>query len=271
MKRIVILGLVGLVLAAGGALLRWTVFLDIEQFRDDLGVKAATGAPAHFLSEQARRFHRGDGPCLRYIETDALAQEDLDRTADDAEAAGVAGDVMPLFALFLRWAQETDAPHHASDEAEEWLMSVRERVHGLDRLVLALNYGRVLSSLRAQQVSAALRVIGEAERKVTPPVREKLHALWLKHPVVLSVPGSIRLRPELKRRVTAAHMEHIAEAALKWRSAHGTLPDRLSDLHLASDELKDGWSRDIQYERTGAGARLVSEEGEHPRIERELR
>jgi hypothetical protein len=271
MKRIVILGLVGLVLAAGGALLRWTVFLDIEQFRDDLGVKAATGAPAHFLGEQARRFHRGDGPCLRYIESDAVSQEDLDRTADEAEAAGVAADVMPLFALFLRWAQEADAPHHASDEAEEWLTSVRERVHGLDRLVLALNFGRVLRSLRAEHEAAALRVIGEAERKVTPPLREKLHALWLKHPVLLSVPGSIRLRPELKRRVTAARMEHIAQAALKWRSAHGAWPDRLSDLRLAGDDLKDGWSRDIQYERKGDGARLVSEEGEHPRIERELR
>src|SRR5262245_59385137 len=77
MKRILIVAVVGLVLAAGGALLHWTVFLDIEQFRDDLGVKAATGAPAHYLAERARRTHRGEGPCLRYIGTEAISDEEI--------------------------------------------------------------------------------------------------------------------------------------------------------------------------------------------------
>ena len=264
-------GLVGLVLAAGGALLRFTVFLDVEQFREDLGWKAATSAPADFLFQMARRTHRGDGPCLRYIDREAITDEELDRTANDIEAAGVAAEVTPLFGLFLRFAQETDAPHHQSDESEEWLSATRERIGGLDRLVLALNSGRVLRAMRARDQAAMSRVVGDAERKVTPPVREKLHALWQRHPLALSVAGAIRLAPELKRRVTAAHMEHIAQAAQKWRALHGALPERLADLHVAGDDLKDGWSRDIQYERTGDGARLVSAEAGHPRIERELR
>jgi len=271
MKRILIWGTVGLVVAAGGALLRWTAFLDIEKFRDDLAWKAATGAPGDFYGEMARRTHRGEGPCLRYVDRGAIAEEELARTADDAEAASVADQVTPLFPLFLRWAEEKDAPHHQGDEAEELLSATREHVHGLDRLVLALNFGRVLRSTRMRDQAALSRLIGEAERKVSPPLREKLHGLWERHPLALSLGGAIRLAPELKRRVTAAHMEHIAAAALKWRAAHGTLPDRLDDLHLAGEDLKDGWSRDIQYERSGDGARLVSVEAGHPRIERELR
>jgi hypothetical protein len=267
MKRILLLALLALVLMAAGALLRWTVFLDIEQFRDDVGITAASSAPAHFLGEMAKQTHRGDGPCLRYIDPDTITQEELDRTANDAEAAGVAADVMPLFPLFLRWAQETDGPHHATDESEEWLLQARERIHGIDKLVLRLNFKRVLRSMRVREQAAVSHLVGDAERKATPPLREKLHALWLEHPVALSVPGAIRLDPELKQRVTTARMERIAAAASQWKAAHGRWPERLSDLALPTDDLKDGWSRDIQFD----GARLFSEEGRHPRIERELR
>jgi hypothetical protein len=271
MKRILVLFALGLVLAAAGALLRWTVFLDIEKFRDDLAWKAATGATGDFYAEMARRTHRGEGPCLRYVDRESILAEELARTADDAERSGVAAEVTPLFPLFLRWAQETDAPHHAADESEELLAATREHVHGLDRFLLALNFSRVLRSTRMRDQASMSRLVGEAERKVTPPLREQLHALWQRHPLALSIGGAIRLAPELKRRVTAAHMEHIAAAASKWRAAHGALPDRLEDLHLPGDDLKDGWYRDIRYERSGDGARLVSDEAGHPRIEHELR
>src|SRR5262245_43048592 len=98
-------------LAAIGALARLTLFLDIEKFREDLPM------PADLYGQMAQRTHRGDGPCLRYIAPGAVPAEEWTRTVADAEASGVAESLVPLWPLFLRWAEEADAPHHASDQA----------------------------------------------------------------------------------------------------------------------------------------------------------
>jgi hypothetical protein len=271
MKRILVLFALGLFLVGVGTLLRWTLFLDVERFRDHLGEKATASAPGDFFADLARRTHRGDGPCLRYVDRDAIPTGELARAADEAEAAGVLAEVPPLFPLFLRWAQETDAPHHSTDEAEELLLATSAHVHGIDRLVLALNFGRVLRSARMRNQTTLSRLVSEAEHKATVPLREKLHTLWQRHPLALSPAGVVRLVPELKRRVTVLHMGQIALAAAKWRAAHGVLPARLEDLPLAGDDLKDGWHREIRYERAADAARLVSEEAGHARIEQEVR
>src|SRR5215471_9154068 len=113
MKRILLFCAVFALLTVGGAILRWTVFLDVERFRDDIGAKAV--APEDFYREMARRFHRGDGTCLRYIDRASISDQELDQTVQEAETLGVSSQLKPLFPLFLRWAQEQDAPHHATD------------------------------------------------------------------------------------------------------------------------------------------------------------
>ena len=198
MKRILLFCVVFVLLAVGGALLRWTVFLDVERFRDDIGVKVASVAPADFYREMPRRFHRGDGPCLRYIDRAAISDQELDQTMQEADTFGVTAQLKSLFPLFLRWSQEADAPHHGTDEAEELLMATRERLGGLDRFVLALNYEKVLRSARMREAAAMSRLVGEAERNAEPATRGKLHLLWEHHPLVLSVAGMMRLGPRLK-------------------------------------------------------------------------
>ena len=198
MKRILLLCAVFALLGAVGAILRWTVFLDVERFRDDIGVKMASGAPADFYREMPRRFHRGDGPCLRYIDRAAISDEELDQTMQEADTLGLTSQLKSLFPLFLRWSQEADAPHHATDEAEELLVATRERLSGLDRFVLGLNYEKVLRSARMREAGAMSRLVGEAERVADPATRGKLHLLWEHHPLVLSVAGMLRLGPRLR-------------------------------------------------------------------------
>src|SRR5262249_12512910 len=169
-------------LAAVGALARLTLFMDIEKLREDLPM------PAELYDQMAQRTHRGDGPCLRYIPPNAVPAEEWTRTVADARASGVAESLPSLSPLFLRWAEETDAPHHATDQAAEMLAQAREHMHGIDRLVLALNYSRVLRSLRAREQAAKSRSVGEAERKASPDVRARLHALWERHRLALSGP-----------------------------------------------------------------------------------
>jgi hypothetical protein len=198
MKRILLFCAMFALLTVGGALLRWTVFLDVERFRDDIGAKAATVGSAEFYREMPRRFHRGDGPCLRYIDQSAISDEELDKTVSEADTLGVTSQLKPLFPLFLRWSQETDAPHHATDQAEELLLVTREHLGGLDRFVLALNYQKVLRAARMREAGAMSRLIGEAERNAEPATRGKLHLLWEHHPLALSVAGVFRLGPRLR-------------------------------------------------------------------------
>jgi len=48
-------------------------------------------------------------------------------------------------------------------------------------------------------------------------VRDRMHALWQRHPVTLSLAGATGLFAELKRRVTLARMDKIAAAATTLR------------------------------------------------------
>ena len=201
MKRILILCAIFVLLAAGGALLRWTVLLDVERFRDDIAVKVASVAAADFYREMPRRFHRGDGPCLRYVDRASISDQEIDQTLSEADTLGVTAQLRPLFPLFLRWAQEADAPHHATDQAEELLEATRGRLGAVDRFVLALNYGRVLRSARAQEAAAMSRLVGRAEREADPATHGKLHLLWEHHPLALTVAGMLRMSTRLEAEV----------------------------------------------------------------------
>jgi hypothetical protein len=275
MKRTLGFAALALVLLGAGLLLRWTVFLDLDRFRETVSAQAALVSSGDFYQEMARRTHRGDGPCLRYVDRAALGDEELGKAADEAEASGLAEQIAPFFPLFLRWAEERDAPHHARDEAEELLDATRERIHGINRVILSLQFGRLLRRARATNQATLSRLVAEAERKAAaadPALRARLRALWEHHPLACSLAGAIRMAPELKRRLTVARMDRIARAAAAFRAAHGQLPDRLEDLPVPPADLRDGWYRDIQYERTGQGARLFSVgHPDGPRIERELR
>ena len=198
MKRILLYCAMFALLVVGGAVLRFTVFLDVERFRDDIGVKMAGAAPADFYRELPRRFHRGEGPCLRYVDQSAIAQEELDKTLEEADTLGVTAQLKPLFPLFLRWSMEADSPHHDTDQAEELLVATREHLGGLDRWILTLNFSRVLRAARAREAAAMSRLVGGAEREADPATRGKLHLLWDHHPLALSVAGMLRLGPRLR-------------------------------------------------------------------------
>jgi hypothetical protein len=113
----------------------------------------------------------------------------------------VAEKLRPLFPLFLRWSEEADAPHHGTDEAEELLSASRDRLGGLDRFILMLNFGKVLRYTRARNLATMSRLVGKAELEADPATRGKLHLLWEHHPLALSVAGLSRLGSRIQPEV----------------------------------------------------------------------
>jgi hypothetical protein len=230
-RAAVLIGLVLLLAALGGALLvsRW--------------VSAATQlmAPSQSLTEweeQLRAQHRGEGPCLRYPELPSV--EAASAAARELVAARVTPhQVGEMVVLFLDWSEESEARHHDASRMDEQLAATG--MGPLKRWVLR-------PALRRMESKSALprmrHQAQEAWAKTPPEQQATIRAAYAHNPLDFTLPGLIRVLGAMKAELTDQRLDALA-AKLRAQKAP---PERLADLGLPGEELRDGWDQEFQYE-----------------------
>jgi hypothetical protein len=156
--------------------------------------------------EMAKRFHPGEGPCLRYV-FEPTSEEELTRAAEALLEAGFGPkELAGLWSTFLKWQREREAPVHAASEKEERVQAISERLPLHGRFL----YWLQREHLDEQRVSDLERSLarGEATLQALPPERrEKLRALWEAHFRALTLFSAVPLLELLNHRLTHARIE----------------------------------------------------------------
>jgi hypothetical protein len=221
-----------LLTAAGGA-----IFL-VSRWVSTVAKLAAPSKSLEEMEAQLRALHRGEGPCLRWPEppppeaTSAAA-------ADLLNARVTPRQVSPLAVLFLDWNDDSEARHHDASKSDEQLAAMG--VGPLQRLV----FRPMLRRMESKSALPRMRKQAEEAWRQTPAVeQEGVRAAYERHPSAFTLPGLIRLLGAMREKLTEERLDVLA-AALRARTAP---PERLADLGLPDDALRDGWDQDFKYE-----------------------
>ncbi|MBW2732702.1 MAG: hypothetical protein JRH20_09950 [Deltaproteobacteria bacterium] len=153
----IIIGVILIALAAVS--LKYTVFFDAKSYWNELvgSLEVRNGQPEFkrgiieidqsWFDENVKRFHKGDPPCLRYVNPESIDEKRMNQLARAVEDSGL----LEVFeqhgyfnALFYKWRVEHADKAHELGEPEEMLAAVTSRVGWSRRLLIWLNRGKLL-------------------------------------------------------------------------------------------------------------------------------
>lgn len=272
--------IIGIILIAVAVVaLKYTVFFDAKSYWNELvgHLEVREGQPEFkrgvikidqsWYDENVKRFHKGDPPCLRYVNPESIDDKRVDQLAQAVED----GELLEVFeqhgyfnALFYKWRMECTDKAHELGEPEEMLAAVSSGVGWSRRLLIWLNKGKLISLGKEMNQGAAslLKKAAEQQSTLSSQQLEQLRGLWSRFAVETTPLGLLKLTHRLRPRITVARMKHIGRAILSWTGKHASPPQDLRELvnakHLTDEQIKDGWHMDIQLEHQGNVVRLVS-------------
>ncbi len=190
------------------------------------------------------RFHRGDGPCLRYRPRE-VAPVEVETVAQALLKAGVGSRLLgDLAREDERRAFDQEKAHHALDEADELLEAAAENARGADRLLVALKRGRMRKQLTAMLLPSA--VLGSTTAPLSADQRTEVDRLWAAYPAVLVVPGLVRLLQRMHVLETEQQLDRLS-AELTAKVAEGQVPESMLDLGIAPEDGHDAWGYELTY------------------------
>lgn len=198
------------------------------------------------LKGLAEQFHTGGGYCLRYHEGPPNPGE-VGMTATMLIQAGLTGeDLGGLVGEFYERARTEELAHHPRAEEDEWIEAIAAGSSPLTRAVLPLKRDR-LRTLLTQLLKTDV-----PKRKLladlTEPQRKTLDKLWQRNPTLFLVSGLMPLIAKMREFSTRDRLNLIAEE-LAARVKAGAAPATLEELGLDPRDLRDGWDREIEYEK----------------------
>lgn len=158
-----------------------------------VGIESRVGAALPPPSALAQRFHRGPGPCLRWLDGSAIPPAE---TATVAAAMIRASMPREAIALAWRWGQEAEEPKHAASAREEYRAFVLERLSWVDRAWLQTLGRNRIAELGPDEPDA--QVIAALARKVPAEQSAELRRVFDAHPGPLLRPEASGLRQALK-------------------------------------------------------------------------
>lgn len=217
--------------------------------------------PRPSMEDMAKRFHPGEGPCLRYAAEDSVPDEALARVSDSFARLGLSSrETGDLAGAFMRWGAERESSLHASDEAEEWTEALSERGSLTVRVGLWYRENDVRRALAAANERYFAEGTAALER-LSPEQREEVRALWESRPEALTIPNMLKVLPLLRKEESRARLAEVARV-LKERAVVGEAlaPERIEALTgLEPEAFLDGWGNRFTYDTTlPGGVRLIA-------------
>ncbi|MGA9524047.1 MAG: hypothetical protein WBV82_21480 [Myxococcaceae bacterium] len=228
-----------------------------------LNAPAARGKDVDSTEEMARRFHRGDGVCLRYLEGE-IPDEDVDALTEVLLEAGVTPDELSAaVGLMKQWGTEREATMHALPEVDEWYEVLTEDMTPTARLLLWIKGEELLRENieKATSFTPAVDPEDQTTWAQTAEVRRAvLRAQWERRPDVFAIGGgAIQLIEQLNRRITVQRLDVLVTAIRAHVRERGALPASLSELGISDESaLLDGWHKPFEVDRIPGGLRVFS-------------
>lgn len=250
----------GAVLAGVGGLFAAVRFTPLFDGYLDRGANAE---PPSFEA-MARRFHRGDGVCLRYLEGSSADDPAVTQMAERLWKAGIsAREFGAAVMLALEWSREREAAAHALAEADEWYLVLTERLSPSAKLLLRIKGGDALREKLEQMTGVAIEErIAEgraAFEQLSADEQRALKDAWTERPETFAISNALVGLETLRRHETEARLDALATAARADFAAHGVLPERIEHITGATQEgLLDAWDQPLSYERIWGGVKLTS-------------
>ena len=201
----------------------------------------------------AARFHRGEGPCVRYVDHRADPQV-IRTTAVDLAAAGLTHQqVTDSFGRFLQLNQQAEEVAHAQAEIDEWWQVLTEHQDPLVKLGLGLGrrqFESVLTVPTAKVVADGTASFDalSARQQAELTLAFKAHREAFTVASVVAIVSSMK-RPEAEKQV--ARVLSIIEQT-------GALPDSLDALSLTDEMMVDPWGTPLEFHKLDRSVSVTS-------------
>ncbi len=244
-----------------------------------VGVLRLTGFSGAARGEQvtyevlARRFHLGDGPCLRYLESGAVPEEESRAMADRLFDRGFSSqEFSDAIDVTFSWAKEREDARHAQSEVDELVAGAKENLSPAARLALFIKGDEELRKPFEFLVGAdRVKADGlDAYERLPPERKALLRQQWERRPDLFIVSSIIPMLTRMRVRTTEQRLDELVTAVRRHIQLHGEPPRNLSALdRVPETSLLDGWANAFEYEPLAGGVRLISFGSDHSRDDRD--
>lgn len=208
----------------------------------------------------AARFHRGEGPCLRYPSESTEPFETIITTAGRIDAAGVSTEELAgVLGHFLVVHRERESQLHERSSVDEYLDQLGEQQAGplanvafwLQRDLLRERLEKVVGDANGTIVEHEVR--GEERWRALPLAKQQaLSALDAEAPLMLDVSRLVRVHDALRPLTTRRLAKALVEKARVAQAARPGFPVRLEDLQLDEAARTDAWGRPFELSAVGS-------------------